>query len=143
MKFKNYLNEILTKKPEIKTFRSGEMDYEAEFKAGGEKYVFRAHDTLYADDWSILFHKLNVDPRTPWEPTGDMGSKAFEVFAGVAEALKKFIKKKKPEYFNFKASGASRIKLYKKFAKVIERKSGYEHITTKTTGKDLIFYFSK
>lgn len=143
MKFKNYLNEILTKKPKVKTTHSGPMEYESRFKAAGEDYVFRAHDTMYTDDWAIFFHKLNVDPRTPWEPTGDMGSKAFEVFAGVGEALKKFILKNKPEYFHFKASGASRIKLYKKMARIIERKSGYEHITTKTAGKDLIFYFAK
>ena len=143
MKFKNYLKEILTKKPSVKTVHKGAMDYESQFEAAGETYVFRAHDAMYTDDWAIFFHKLNVDPNKPWEPSGDKGSQAFEVFAGVGEALKKFIKKQKPEYFHFKASGASRIKLYKKMARVIERKSGYEHITTKTTGKDLIFYFSK
>ena len=143
MKFKNYINEILNKKPEVKTVRKGHMDYESEFKAAGEDYVFRADDPMYADDWAIFFHKRNVDPKKPWEASGDKGSQAFEVFAGVAEALKKFIKQNKPEYFHFRASGASRIKLYKKMAKLIERKSGYEHITTKTVGKDLLFYFSK
>lgn len=143
MKFKNYINEILSKKIPVKTVMSGHMDYESEFKAAGEKYKFRAHDPMFADDWAIFFHKVNVDPNKPWEASGDKGSQAFEVFAGVAEALKKFIKQNHPEYFHFRASGASRIKLYKKMAKIIERKSGYQHITTKTAGKDLLFYFSK
>ncbi len=33
MKFKKYLNEILTKKPKVKTVQAGHMDYESQFKA--------------------------------------------------------------------------------------------------------------
>jgi hypothetical protein len=142
MKFKKYLNEVFkTKVPVVNVTGTGA--YQSRFKAASEEWIFLANDVLFTDDWSIYFTKADVDPRDPWSLKGDVGSKAFEVFAGVGEALKKFIKEKKPEYFHFIASGASRVKLYKKLAKLIERKSGYEHITTKTKGKDLIFYFSK
>ena len=143
MKFKNYLNEVLKKKVPVKRTYSTETGYGAIFDAAGEEWTFFAKDTTYSDDWEILFTKTNVNPLQPWDLKGDVGEKVFEVFAGVAEALKKFVTEKKPEYFHFKASGASRIKLYKKFAKLIERKSGYEHITTKPSGKDVFFHFSK
>lgn len=142
MKFKNYLNEVLKKKVPVINV-SGSGAYQLRFKAAGEEWMFLANDTTFSDDWDIYFTKVEVDPSDPWSLKGDVGSKVFEVFAGVAESLKKFVKDKNPEYFHFTAQGASRIKLYKKLSKLIERKSGYEHITTKTKGKSVIFYFSK
>jgi len=142
MKFKNYLKEIFSlKTPVIDVHASG--SYQLRFKVEGEEWMFLANDPDFSDDWGIYFTKADVDPSDPWSLTGDMGKKAFEVFSGVASALKKFIKEKDPEYFHFSAQGAKRIKLYKKMAKLIERKSGYEHITTKPTGKTTTFYFSK
>ena len=142
MKFKNYLNEVLKKKIPVIDYSSPGA-YQLRFKAAGEDWMFLANDQLFADDWGIYFTKVNTDPMDPWSLKGDIGPKAFEVFAGVAESLKKFIKDKNPEYFHFTAQGESRIKLYKKLAKLIERKSGYEHINTKASGKSVIFYFSK
>jgi hypothetical protein len=142
MKFKNYINEVLSKKTPL-TNVSSPGAYQLRFKAAGEEWMFLANDTTFSDDWDIYFTKVNVDPLDPWTLKGDIGSKVFEVFAGVAESLKKFIKENDPEYFHFTAQGESRIKLYKKLSKLIERKTGYEHITTKTKGKSVIFYFSK
>jgi hypothetical protein len=105
--------------------------------------MFLANDPMFVDDWDLYFTKVDVDPKDPWSLKGNVGPKVFDVFSGVASALKTFVKEKDPEYFHFKASGAGRIKLYKRLAKVIERKSKYEHITTKTKGNNVIFYFSK
>jgi len=143
MKFKNYLNEVLNKEVPIKTRKSNEISFDTRFKAAGEEWMFFARDTTYTDDWEILFTKTNVNPLRPWDLKSDVGSKVFEVFAGVAESLKKFIKEKDPEYFHFKSSGASRTKLYKKLASLIERKSGYKHISTNISGGSTIFHFSK
>jgi hypothetical protein len=141
MRLKKYITEIFKKNIQVKTTYSSETEYEVRFKAAGEEWIFTAKN-IYQDDWEILFNNINTDPKNPWSITGNIGEKAFEVFTGVGNSLVKFIKDKKPNEFHFSATEPSRIKLYKKISKLIERKTGYEHIVTKEGGKT-IFWFSK
>jgi len=142
MRLKNYLKEIFDTKVSLDITHTTPKDYQIRFDVDGDEWMFLARDHLFADDWEIFFYRVE-ETTNPWSLKGLSGGKAVKIFSGVIAALTKFVKEKDPEYFHFNAEGASRIKLYKKLAQMVERKSPYQFITTKKSGSTITFHFAK
>ena len=143
MKLKDflYLVEALKKNIPVKVTFSSEKEFETRFQAAGNEWIVTFRDPMFVDDWEIAFYTTEVDPNNPWTRTGEASDAVFDVFSGIANSIRAFIKKIDPEYFSFKAD-PSRVTLYKKFAKMIEKESKYEMIHMRKSGHTW-FHFSK
>jgi hypothetical protein len=116
------------------------------------KYTWQAHftvdDTLYkfaadmeeepsamefgtaSQEWSVVFFNMSKPGRFGIgnsEITGDKGTSALRVFSGVATALSRFIKDRKPPVFFFSAEERSRVRLYDRLAKMIVKLFRYKY----------------
>lgn len=135
-----YLVEALKKNVPVKVTFSSDKEFETRFDAAGKEWIVTFRDPSFSDDWEVAFYSVDVDPSNAWGRTGEAGQAIFDVFSGIANSLRAFIKKRDPEYFFFRAD-PSRATLYKKFAKMIEKESKYEMVHTRTKG-NTYFYFS-
>jgi len=136
-----YLAEAFKKNIPVKVTFSGDKEFETRFEAAGAEWIVTFRDPMFADDWEIAFYTADVDPKNPWDRTGEASDAVFDVFSGIANSIRIFVKKLKPEYFSFNAD-PSRVTLYKKFAKMIEKESRYEMIHMRKSGHTW-FHFSK
>jgi hypothetical protein len=142
LKFFLTLNEIsFKKKVPVKVAYSSEKEFETRFNAAEKEWIVTFRDPMYADDWEVAFYSTDLDPKNPWDRTGEIGDQIMQVFFGIAESIRIFIKKIDPEYFFFRAD-PSRVTLYKNFAKIIERESKYEMIHMRKSG-NTYFHFAK
>jgi hypothetical protein len=136
MKFKQYLiNEGFNlNKPVV--ISKGSKWWRADFKVNGKIFYFIAEANHYTQDskgnkinvWEVTFSADRGVYGSTTALTGEMGTKAMEVFSYVATSLDKFIKEENPVYFTFIANKneQSREKLYNKLAKMIAKKYKYE-----------------
>jgi len=122
--FEQYMTEVFDSKKGIE-FGGIENDpwyYVQDFAVNGRKLTFQA--TKFGDgDWRIEFSDWREGSKGhKILKTGD----AFKVFTAVIQIVKKWIKQRKPKSSRFSATEPSRIKLYDKFAKHMQRAIGYK-----------------
>lgn len=141
MRLNKYLNEKINLNYKLDYIKDFGDQWESTFDVDGTKFQFQA--ILYNADlfptildvisfydenikrlWEIEFRVTEFDYEKGGDPfiiSGEMGSKAIQVFSGVATSLKKFISGEKPGVFFFSAKESSRIKLYNRMSKMIAR----------------------
>ena len=140
------LFEVLDRHVEWEWKRHNDNYTEAEFRIGRRdvRVMFVIHynpntDKMDMEDppeylREIIFGSKDKDePESEYSPKITNTGNEFEVFATVTKIIQAFVNKHSPPALMFKAlvSEPSRVKLYKRFAKVLE-KHGYE---TKFTGQ--------
>jgi hypothetical protein len=151
MKFYNYINEKINLNIPVKVIKNSKDTWMATFEVDEVLYKFEANfDADFGPDfdepaWGIVFWNMTISSRFSRgsaKITGTMGGKSLKVFSGVASALKAFIRDKKPNAFFFTAEEPSRIKLYKRFTKIITQKFAYNLSSYEQEG-DSFFEFTK
>lgn len=152
----NYLNEVLNKPLPWKLISNQNYEFNAIFEIEDLTYSFESvlyganlvlpslrQTTKDEDIWELSFYlagstkNLNLDFESGITNTGN----EFKVFATIVDITKKFIEVKKPSQFMFTAHEVSRIRLYDRFAKLIQSKFNYI-LEIKTQGiiKNYIFF---
>jgi len=89
--------------------------YTAEFSVYDLNYKFVAERSVLEGTWYINFS--NTLSKYELSNTG----KSFSVFATILDIFRKFMKTKNPDTIIFQAKEPSRIKLYDRMAKQLER----------------------
>jgi len=64
---------------------------------------------------------------------------ATKVLSGVVSSFKSFVKRTNPEVFIYSAEKGSRVRLYDRFAKIIEKESGYKYERRPSRFRDMDF----
>ncbi len=126
MKFEQYINEVLKEPEPWEVYISHKDYYAVKFEIEKMPFRFNAtryHETEYRPDhWDLEFQ--GPGGATTIIKLGK--GRVFKVFATVIDIFKSFVKKYKPESFEFNAEEASRKKLYGRFAKLIKQESPYK-----------------
>lgn len=134
----------------LKVYRYLPNSVVVEFNVGGQDYVWEAFlrdqmlwGTTMRPCWGIAFRtgKAEDKPNEGIEITGT--GNQFTVFSVVASLVQRFIKKYKPKDFIFAAKEPSRVKLYKRFAKMIQEKLNFQLAIWDSETLGTVFYFSK
>ena len=136
------LTEILNQPYKWSIETHNEDNFSAKFiVVDGDKVTFQAyrHET---GEWEISFVKED-DKKYKFGITGE--GDAFKMFATVSEIFHKFMKFYEPSSFSFdaKEDEESRVKLYKKFSKMISLKYGYSFKINKSHDKYTTYEFEK
>lgn len=62
---------------------------------------------------------------------------ATKVLSGVVDSFKKFLKRTNPDVFVFSAEEGKRVRLYDRFAKVLQKEYGYNYARTPSRMRDM------
>lgn len=167
MRLRAYLNELFTSdvgvaitpmrkkkgQPRSKTFRTTWF-----LGVGGEKnaeYFFEAtyHYATALPNLPKGFYNVSFGIQYAPEEFRDKVTDQFDltgfgnaskVLSGVVDSFKKFLKRTNPEVFIYSAEKGSRVKLYDRFAKIIEREYGYKYEKRPSRFRDMdwdwVFY---
>lgn len=144
MRLENYLSELAMKKGTvINVVTATPKNYLVKITLeGGELFTFEAaeQDDKYAKTWTIAFEdssgSLHVSPK-------DKGV-ALQLFAALEMVFINFIKKYKPDDFEFSGYSheKSKIKLYGTVAKKIAKRAKY-FMQSQTAGDQTLWIFNK
>jgi hypothetical protein len=118
MRLQTYLNELFDTKVNIKVDWQDTSSLRYIFTINDMEYFFTADTYKQKEAWEIWFALKGVEGGSGIMNTG----KATQVFAAVSKCMDMFIKKVKPDAFYFSANEPSRVKLYKRFSKLLTRK---------------------
>ena len=140
MKFYNYINELFDSdiKVYLDYFNKKFLTYrfDVDYKEFSVEIFKDKYNNYYDNIYIITFFDENEQE----EITGLIKKDVFKVFSGIIKSIKDFIKKINPDYFQFSAKEKSRIQLYDKFIKLIEKETNYKLIKTEIHGdKNYIF----
>lgn len=141
-KFSQYIAEGFDKPYPVTVKKIDDLEYGANVNLPDGSDLSIEFTGIDWDDfvsWNIVFHR-NGSVKVTGE--GD----AMRIFATVMDAVKKFIKKVKPEEIRFSASkeaGMSRTRLYKKLIDRFARSLGYKVNLVATTPEEDIFYLQR
>ena len=119
------LTEVFDKPAPIKWGKKGKS-ITGDFTVGEEDYVIYFSPTpAWGDEWVIEFvQKVAGKKRGKLGLTGT--GKEFQVFSTVISGIRDWIKKKKPEAFEFEGTGESRKKLYTRLVKLLVKSVPYK-----------------
>jgi hypothetical protein len=153
------LNEIFNTKIPIRVSQDSNKQFVAWFEIPAEDQVrgsgdfsfqFYASRATEEDPWEVLFLRVQGGEFAVAKPgfgsidvLGDMTTKeTLATFSGVKTAMMKWVKSRKPDVFAFTAKSAetSRVKLYKKMAKLITKKINYKMISGTTKGAERFLF---
>ena len=137
MRLQQYINELFDTDVDIKVNTEDFSTVIYEFEIDGIKFEFNANNEN--GTWEIIFSGKK-------RSTGITGTgNAPQVFAGIAKCTDMFLKKYKPIEFYFSAKERSRVKLYKRFSKVITKKYPYVFRLDKNydDGEDMFVFTNK
>jgi hypothetical protein len=148
MRLNKYLTEIkITRKVKFYDKRKNDESWEVKFDIEGKMYTFTVEYEITEDIWKVFFMLGKGETLSTFlkgikiSGTGD----AIKVFGAVTQALKMFIKEKKPARFSI-ASGIhepSRMKLYDKFMPQIKKLTGYKFIESYIDIDDKVWVYEK
>jgi hypothetical protein len=140
------LTELFSTSPQHEVVDVDEKLYSEVSHIGGREVIFECELNQLDDSWEIAFHeviKKNGKEEITNKKTGS-GSE-LQVFSFIIEAIKRFIKKYKPEVFYFSATDKepSRAKLYQRLVnrwkvpnyKMTQQKTGYNTVWTYEVNK--------
>jgi hypothetical protein len=140
----------MTRKVKFYNKKSTKDTWEVYFDIEGQIYSFTAEtdeETWGETYWSVFFVLGKGEGLQSFlkgiKVTGT-GS-AIKVFGAVAQALKMFVKDKKPKLFKIVSSlyEPSRLKLYQRFIPQIEKMTGYKLKEKYDSSEDRIWVYKK
>jgi len=136
--FKEYLAELsFNSKDNTKEWKNTRNDrfWDARFiTSSGQNVTFRAYEQEN-EYWEISFLV-----GTDWNITGK--GEVVEIFTTIYDIFKVWLKDKNPKEFSFNAKEKSRDRLYRRFAKHIEKTTKY-NLDIEASGQGTEFLFDR
>ena len=153
--YRQILNELFDSKIDVEVLASTHRKYNATFEIETDDdmtmdYVFQAVkyttiENASVSQWQLSFFRKIGPSASLFDAQNDLTKgETLQVFSGIKTAMLMFMKKYNPERISFsaKSSESSRVKLYKKFAKMIAKKFKFDLLTGSDDGEE-IFDFKR
>ena len=129
MRLKQYLTELSFKAPLVsyKVTKATEDNFMTKFETDSNTYIFHAIIRIINMKWVVEFYRYQEIGSPLFDPAGDTSKEeTIQVFSGVRKSLEEWVKRYKPDYFEFTAEDIKHGKLYDVMSKYITKQSHYK-----------------